>query len=416
SNIILLKSGDDLIVQLADSDDQITFVDWFVSYRYQLDRFQLGASSYTTAKFLALFEILSADDNLTGSSGSDELDGGIGKDTLSGLGGADYLYGGEGNDTLDGGADNDDLHGEADDDILIGGLGDDQLYGGPGDDQLYGYNTTTDLDDSSDRYYFSAGDGQDMIMDYGYTGSGNIDQIIFDATVSPDDVELTHDGDDLIVTYNGGQDRIRVKNHFYHSTHHYYYIEQIVFLVDDTIWETSYINSKALTYAGTDDKDTFEGADYSFSDHLYGGAGNDTLKGLSGNDDLHGEADDDILIGGLGDDQLYGGPGDDQLYGYNTTTDLDDSSDRYYFSAGDGQDMIMDYGYTGSGNIDQIIFDATVNPEDIYYYQDGDDMVFASMNGADAIRVTNWYLNAYYRIEEIVFSDGTIWSGENMGQ
>ncbi|HKU63746.1 MAG TPA: cadherin domain-containing protein [Rhizomicrobium sp.] len=73
-------------------------------------------------------------DTLTGGSGTDWLTGLGGDDTIDGGAGNDILAGDQGRDVLLGGAGDDVLYGGSEDDTLIGGNGADQLIGGAGQD------------------------------------------------------------------------------------------------------------------------------------------------------------------------------------------------------------------------------------------------------------------------------------------
>lgn len=105
------------------------------------------------------FYLSDYDDEMFGWTGNDVISGGKGKDTLAGNTGNDSLYGEAGNDSLLGG-DNDDLvSGGADHDRVSGGSGDDTLYGGRGNDTLLG-------DGGQDDFVFATGDGNDRIIGF----------------------------------------------------------------------------------------------------------------------------------------------------------------------------------------------------------------------------------------------------------
>ena len=88
----------------------------------------------------------SGDDNISGLAGDDTIFGGLGDDTLFGNADYDVLYGGEGNDDLYGGVDYDDLYGDAGNDTLHGGRQGDYLDGGAGDDHLIGDDESDQID------------------------------------------------------------------------------------------------------------------------------------------------------------------------------------------------------------------------------------------------------------------------------
>ncbi|WP_424933884.1 calcium-binding protein [Amaricoccus macauensis] len=93
-----------------------------------------------------------------GDAGNDTLRGGNGNDMLfgdsielfgpSGTGGNDELFGGNGQDTLNGGGGNDDLNGGANNDLLIGGAGRDIMTGGGGSD-VFEFRRVTDSTNSN---------------------------------------------------------------------------------------------------------------------------------------------------------------------------------------------------------------------------------------------------------------------------
>ena len=132
-----------------------------------------------------------------GDGGHDILIGGAGNDDISGGGGWNFIDGGAGNDVLTGGDGND---------ILRGGTGGDILQGSAGDD----------------TYVFNRGDGADVVVDDyqpltwvsgapgtiggGLIGSyqpvpadGGSDSLVFGAGISPSDITVTPDGNNLIV-------------------------------------------------------------------------------------------------------------------------------------------------------------------------------------------------------------------------
>ncbi len=169
---------------------------------------------------------------ILGGDGAERLVGGFGDDRIDGQKGEDRLYGGAGNDRILGGWQNDRLWGEIGADTLIGDVatlgagsrggndrldggegddwlygdaqtllagargGDDQLYGGDGDDHLYGDGRDgaglagggNDVLDGgagndalwggggNDRFVFHAGDGNDVIHDFGHV-PGDFDLI-----------------------------------------------------------------------------------------------------------------------------------------------------------------------------------------------------------------------------------------------
>lgn len=118
-----------------------------------------------------------------------------------------------------------------------------------------------------------------------------------------------------------------------------------------------------------------KGSDH--SDHLWGGAGNDTISGLGGDDFIYcgdgddsasggdgsdrlsGNAGNDVLSGDAGNDFLYGDAGNDTLNGGIGIDLLDGGMGKDILTGGSGTDYFH-YWYTnesGKGNNMDIITD-----------------------------------------------------------
>lgn len=161
---------------------------------------------------------------------------------------------------------------------------------------------------------------------------------------------------------------------------------------------------------------------------LYGGEGNDTLKNVG-----HGFADevsramrvmnggsgDDLIIAGWGNNFIEGGQGNDTIYGGS-------GSDIYYFALGDGQDIISQ-----ATGMNTIRFGAGIDPNDlvingrvvhdsvenVYFYDlevnilDTDDKVTIRH---DVSTSEGQILPLRLQIENIVFSNGTVWTNRDI--
>ena len=229
-------------------------------------------------------------DNLNGDEGNDSLSGGMendvltgeqGNDSLSGGDGTDYLYGDEGNDSLSGGMANDSLY---------GGDGNDELNGDEGDDSLFGKA-------GDDTFVFNRGGGRDIVYSedaiydadlFDYVYGAGVDVIQLGANIMPDDVILRRLGDDLHIyldEVSDTADSIKVNQHFStDSTAGYYQIDEIRF-ADNTVWNVSEIEVRALLATEGDDV-------------VYGTDNANLINGLGGNDNIQGRGGDDTLIGG----------------------------------------------------------------------------------------------------------------------
>lgn len=152
------------------------------------------------------------DDNIDGGSGNDTLDGGDGHDMLNAGDGVDDLTGGLGDDWLIAGAGNDTLSGGAGLDKLIAGDGDDILTGGADDDELTGGagNDTLTGGTGADAYVFSLNSGVDTLNDDGL--DENI--IVFDNTVSHEQLWFKQNGNDLEIYAIGGDTKVTITGWF----------------------------------------------------------------------------------------------------------------------------------------------------------------------------------------------------------
>ena len=126
---------------------------------------------------------------------------------------------------------------------------------------------------------------------------------------------------------------------------------------------------------------------FAIGSRVVGGPGADVLTGQGG---------DDVFETGAGNDIAYGGGG----------------NDTYRFYRGDGQDIISEYENRGSG-FDTLEFGAGISPDDIVVSQSnsGLDIVLKIAGTSDQVTIS--YGNAWYneyRVDQVKFVDGTIWS------
>ena len=175
---------------------------------------------------------------------------------------------------------------------------------------------------------------------------------------------------------------------------------------------------------GTSGKDIIEGLDVQpYNDPnvlVYGRDGDDTIKFYWGNNTISGgDGNDEISIINDGKNRIYGGNGNDIIYlngnGNDTITGGrgDDyicdggGNDAYIFSVGDGQDTIYDW-----SGMDKIFLN-NISKNDVKFRKsiDTDDLIieYNPKNGnyRDSIDINYWYYSSDYKIESIVFKDGT---------
>ena len=113
---------------------------------------------------------------------------------------------------------------------------------------------------------------------------------------------------------------------------------------------------------------------------------------------LTGNTGSNILTGGAGNDTLDGGAGNDTLKG-------ETGNDIYFFARGYGSDTINDYDTT-AGNSDKVKFNSGLNPIDLIFVNNGNDLNIQIYNSSDLIKVQNQNLSSAYQAEVFEASDG----------
>ncbi|MBE0484227.1 MAG: hypothetical protein IBX52_12080, partial [Bacterioplanes sp.] len=374
-------SNTDLVLTLADSTDSITVLNYLMNdgdseYRLEEIRFANG-TVWDIDQVLMMMRV--------------------------GTNGDDHLYGGDG------------------DDVLVGGAGNDYLDGGPG----------------SDVYWFDRGWGQDTINNWD-NGTNKTDAIVFAEGITPDEIRLTREGLDLVLTLVGSSDQITVQRYFQNDGNSAYKLEEIRF-ADGTVWDIAQV--LAMSMQGTDGDDRLFGL--SGDDVIHGGAGDDYIYATEGNNQLFGGDGNDHIIGtglldggagddvleGRGSDTLRGGDGDDTLIAYsdawtrnsnvleggkgNDTLYGSFGDDTYIFNLGDGHDLIIERregeAYSNvEASFDTLQFGEGISADDLTFIRQGKDLLIRFSNDSDSITVQNWFAgSAHYQLNLLTFTDGT---------
>ena len=360
----------------------------------------------------------SGDDSVEGGDNNDDLDGGDGDDRLDGGDGADNVNGGNGDDLLDGGLDTDDdvllggsgidlvdysrrsapvtinlsggcgqagevdacglneggigglgndtLNGDIEPDMLFGGPGADVLHGNTGNDILVGGadgspdtidggadNDTADYSDSPAQVTVdlrtAGGDGMagenDDVLTENVTGSDFGDTLIGDGGVN---ILRGGDGDDTLDGNEGGDlllggDGRDTSSYATRAAGVSVNLDEVA--NDGEPGESDYTETENVLGGSGDDTLTGSGDDNQLdggggADTISGGDGSDLLDGDAGSDpQLSGGAGDDTLNGGAGNDSLIGGAGDDHLNGGDDDDALDGGGGSDSLSGGNGRDL-----------------------------------------------------------------------------
>jgi|GEM_PF-2038581 len=123
---------------------------------------------------------------------------------------------------------------------------------------------------------------------------------------------------------------------------------------------------------------------------ITGNSGANVLTGNGGNDSLKAGAGTDTLDGGVGNDYLEGSTG----------------NDLYLFGRGGGQDSIKDYDTT-QGNSDKVRFTSGLNPLDLIFVRNGNNLNIQIYNSSDFLTVQNQNYSTSYQVEGFEASDGS---------
>lgn len=262
-----------------------------------------------------------------------------------------------GDDTLIGYGGSDILFGSAGADALAGREGNDTLDGGTGDDSLEGGS-------GSDTYVFGLGYGSDYIFDTDvWNGVQNTVRFI---NLNAADLSFGRGTDvstdlyNLIVQVKGSRDRLEIR---------------------DVFW-------RGLDNPGLAPINRFEFADgsvWSMADVWAIG-----MVPTTANDFLLGDSGDNTLNGGAGSDTLHGGVG----------------NDTYQFGRGSGQDVIL-ANDSSANKIDTLqLLDLLA--ADVSVKRSDGGLLLRVHGTSDSLTVKNYFGGD--KIEQIVFSDGTVWT------
>jgi len=306
--------SDDLKIELGDGTDTVTIKNWFGYGGYfKIERLEFADGTVLNPAFveahLTKVGTMGDDPALLGSPSSETLYGFTGNDTLVGNGGGDVFDGGAGDDLLEGGS-------------------------------------------SGDTYLFGRGSGHDTIIDSGGYAS-NTDTILLGTGLLPEDITIRRSGSDMILTINGTDDRLTVKNGF-NEYSEMGRIEQLRF-ADGQVWDYATFQARAMLAT----------------------AGDDVIEGTSGADLLDGLGGNDLLRGSYG-------------------------SDTYRFGPGYGHDVIEEEGW--NDGTDTVEFLADIRAEDLNYTIDNGDLLLTVKGTDDSLRVRG----GANMIERFTFTNGTV--------
>ena len=106
---------------------------------------------------------------------------------------------------------------------------------------------------------------------------------------------------------------------------------------------------------------------------------------------VQGTGGADVLHGGAGNDVLAGGPG----------------ADVYLFGRGDGQDTVIENNTAHGSQLQDIVrFGEGIDPNQLWFFQTGNDLDVRLGGTSDRLRIQDWSLDPAHRIGAFELSDG----------
>lgn len=431
---------DDLVLLISGKGDFLTVQNFFVNTDREIESVRFSDGTVWSSTYLAANAIL-LDSSLVGDELDNVLIGGIGHDTLMGLDGGDLLYGGIG------------------DDVLIGGTGADTMCGGLGSDTYY-VDDVNDVivDDEQPAAYWKT-DINSVYANVSYTLGNNIQDLVLvgsdsingtgngwanrisgnDASnvidgsggddtlqgLGGDDIVIGGDGNDIL---DGGIGADIMEGGYGNDV---YYVDDVG---DQVIGEEpSYGDSSEAQFASSSNEDYQESwfgdtvvsaINYTLGDNLENlvlagtaliGTGNEVsnelrgneldnvLNGGAGDDYIDGRSGGDILNGGDGSDSLKGGSGNDRLVG-------GDGNDFYYFSAGDGDDIIDNADAWGNDEL----FVSGASWDEVQFSRQGENLVLSMSGDLGSLTFTDWYADASNRVDYLYDSNWNTLSADEV--
>jgi Ca2+-binding RTX toxin-like protein len=383
---------------------------------------------------------------ITGNSASNILTGGLGNDTLNGSTGADTLVGGLGNDTyvvdnagdvvnetLNEGTDtvqssitytisenvenltligtsaingtgntlDNVLTGNSAANVLIGNAGNDTLNGGTGADTLIGGlgNDTYVVDNTGDILTEALNEGTDTVQSsITYTLGANVENLTLTGTNAIngtgnelDNVLTGNSASNVLTgaagndTLNGGTGADTLIGGLGNDT---YVVDNTGDVVTEALNEGTDKVQSSITYTLNANVENLTLSGTS----AINGTGNTLDNVLTGNTKAN------TLTGGSGNDTLDGGAGNDTLKG-------ETGNDTYLFARGYGSDTINEYDTT-VGNSDKVKFNSGLNPLDLIFVNNGNNLKVQIYNASDLLTVQNQNLSNAYQVEVFEASDG----------
>ncbi len=354
ANLWFTKSGNDLLIQVLGTTDQVKVQNWFANAGSSLQTLKLSdGSAIGTAAITALATAMTAYQSANAgfsAAAATAMPVDASLQPVLDTGWARTITGTGGNDVLD------DL-----------GIGNDTLVGNGG----------------NDIYHFELGYGRDVIVNGATGGSGPSGTLQLGIGISPDQLWFSQSGNDLVVQALGTASQVTVRGWFSGGTAP---LQTIVTWDGSTIGTAAINQLEAAMAAYQQSNPGFTSASATALPAALNGAWangwNTTLTGSGGNDTLD--------AGGAGNDVLVGNGG----------------SDSYMFNAGYGQDVIVN-GLSSGGPSGQLVLGSGLAPAQLWFSAEGNDLLIKVLGTTSQVRIENWLANSAAQLQAIVAGDSS---------
>jgi Ca2+-binding RTX toxin-like protein len=178
---------------------------------------------------------------------------------------------------------------------------------------------------------------------------------------------------------------------------------------------------------------------------IYTRDGDDMITAGSGSQEIHGGSGNDVIDSGYGSDVIFGDDGDDVIgnsqqdrngeipgysppigttfYGNNVTGGKGNDviygttfGDIYNYQAGDGNDVVYEANFKSSSNLytDKLVFGNLITSNNTILIAAGLDLIIKFKDSSGSITFKNHFSGQYSQIDQILFSDETVWSADEI--
>ncbi|AVX03475.1 iron-regulated protein FrpA [Maritalea myrionectae] len=254
-----------------------------------------------------------------------------------------------------------------DDDVLPGFTSGDVYEAGPGDDILAG-------DQGDDTYIYNRGDGNDIIREPD-THASDADKLILRG-ISAEEVQVSQSGNHAILIISesapGAGDGGSIRIDDFLSRYYERSVETIEFddgdeTTENVVWDYLETRAQIIKSQSTDGDDpSITG--FAGDDEFDGGAGNDTIVGAGGNDTYFYSRGDgnDLIIDDAGEQDAINFSGVDPssvIVRKSVGNDLELIISESFEDAGDGGRIIVRNSFQAGGEagIERVVFDDAAN-------------------------------------------------------